>query len=70
MFSYYPFLLACFLGSHLWHVEVPRLGVGLEVQLPSYTTAHGNAGSLPTERGQGIAPTSPWILVGLVTTEQ
>ena len=28
-----------FLGLHLWHMEVPRLGVQLELQLPAYTTA-------------------------------
>ena len=28
-----------FLGPHPWHVEVPRLGVESELQLPSYTTA-------------------------------
>ena len=28
-----------FLGLHLQHVEVPRLGVDLELQLPGYTTA-------------------------------
>ena len=27
-----------FLGPHLWHVEVPRLGVQSELQLPAYTT--------------------------------
>ena len=27
------------LGLHPWHMEVPRLGVELELQLPSYTTA-------------------------------
>ena len=27
------------LGPHLCHVEVPRLGVELELQLPAYTTA-------------------------------
>ena len=49
-----------FLGLHLWHMEVPRLGVELELQLPAdatdtatlshvcklYTTAHFNTGSL------------------------
>ena len=30
---------ACFLGPHLWHLEVPRLEVTLELQLPVYTTA-------------------------------
>ena len=29
----------CFLGLHLRHIEVPRLGVELELQLPAYTTA-------------------------------
>ena len=27
------------LGLHLWHMEVPRLGVELELQLLAYTTA-------------------------------
>ena len=27
------------LGPHLWHMEIPRLGVELELQLPAYTTA-------------------------------
>ena len=44
-----------FLGPHTLHMEVPRLGVELELLLPAYatatpepshTTAHGNAGSL------------------------
>ena len=29
----------CFLGPHPWHMEVPRLGVELELQLLAYTTA-------------------------------
>ena len=29
----------CFLGLHMWHVEVPRLGAQSELQLPPYTTA-------------------------------
>ena len=28
-----------FLGPHSWHMEVPRLGVELELQLPACTTA-------------------------------
>ena len=28
-----------FLGPHLLHMEVPRLGVKCELQLPAYTTA-------------------------------
>ena len=27
------------LGLHAWHMEVPKLGVKLELQLPAYTTA-------------------------------
>ena len=27
------------LGLHLWHMEVPRQGVKLELQLPAFTTA-------------------------------
>ena len=27
------------LGPHTWHMEVPRLGVESELQLPDYTTA-------------------------------
>ena len=37
--SYFFFLFFCFLGPHLRHTEVPRLGVELELQLPAYTTA-------------------------------
>ena len=36
------FVLYCFvlfLGLHPQHMEVPRLGVELELQLPAYTTA-------------------------------
>ena len=29
----------CFLGPHLQHMKVPRLGVKLELQLPAYSTA-------------------------------
>ena len=33
------FCLFCFLGLHLQHMEVPRVGVKSELQLPAYTTA-------------------------------
>ena len=36
--SVYLFIF-CFLGLYPWHMEVPRLGVGLELQLLAYTTA-------------------------------
>ena len=32
-------LFFCFLGPHSWHMEVPRLGVKSQLQLPAYTTA-------------------------------
>ena len=33
------FFFFFFLGLHLWHMEVPRLGVESELQLTAYTTA-------------------------------
>ena len=33
------YFIFCFLGLHLRHMEVPRLGVESELQLPGYTTA-------------------------------
>ena len=37
---YFIFIyLVFFLGWHLQHVEVPRLGIESELQLPTYTTA-------------------------------
>ena len=73
-----------FLGPHLWHMEVPRLGVESEPQLPGYTTAtvmphlshvgnlhtaHGNDRSLTHWVRPGIQPVSSWILVRFVTAK-
>ena len=33
------FFFFCFLGPHLRHIEVPRIGVKSELELPAYTTA-------------------------------
>ena len=33
------FFFSCFLGLHPWHMEVSRLRVESELQLPPYTTA-------------------------------
>ena len=33
------FFFFVFLGPHPWHMEVPRLGVKCELQLPAYATA-------------------------------
>ena len=49
--------------ASLWHMEVLRLGVKSELQLPAYTTAHGNAQHLIHQPGPGIEPASSWILV-------
>ena len=51
----------------MWHVEVPRLGVGSELQLPAYPTAHGNAGSLTPWARPGVEPATSRILVGFVS---
>ena len=49
----FAFLFVCFLGLHLRHVKVPRLGVKSELPLPAYTTAIATRDPQPTERGQG-----------------
>ena len=33
------FFFFSFLGPHLQHMEVPRIGIKLELQLAAYTTA-------------------------------
>ena len=49
------FFFFFFLGQGLQHMEVPRLGVELEVRVRTCTTAHGYARSLIyRERGQGL----------------
>ena len=76
------FLSFFFLGLHLQHMEVPRLGVKLELQLPAYATAmpdlsrvcdlhhrHGNAISLTYWARPGIAPASSWMPVRFISTE-
>ena len=59
-FYLFIYLFLSFFAPHLWHMEVPRIGVKLELQPPAYTiatardlshicgliTAHGNARSL------------------------
>ena len=61
------FWLVCFfLGPHLRHIEVPRLGVKSELQLQAasatYTTAHDNARSLTHWARPGIEPETSWTL--------
>ena len=57
--------LFLFLGPHAQHMEVPRIGVKSELQLPAYTTAH-HARSLTHWARPGIKHASSWILVGFV----
>ena len=54
-------------------MEVPKLGVESELQLPAYPTATPDPSRLqstpwPTE-GPGIEPASSWVLVVFITTE-
>ena len=75
-------LLFVFWGSHLWHMDVSRLGVELELQFLATATAmpdpshicdlhhsHSSAGSLTHWERSGIEPASLWILVGFLTAE-
>ena len=48
--------LFCFLGPHLQHMDVPRLGVKLELELSAYTTAIAALDPERTERGQRSNP--------------
>ena len=74
--NFFFFFLFCFLGAHPRHMEVPRLGVQLELQLLAYTTAtatpdlsgvcdlhHGSCGNAGSLARPGIKPSPSWILV-------
>ena len=63
-----------FLGLHLWHMEVPRLGVKLELQPLAYTTGPATAMQDPSlicdlhhSSWQGIETASSCLLVGFLT---
>ena len=82
-YSKSTFFFLRILGLHLWHMEVPRLGVGSELQVLVYTTAiarpnwscicdlHHNSQQCqifnPLSEARDMEPTSSWILVGLLT---
>ena len=55
LFTYFNFnFFFCFfvfLGLHLWHMEVPRLGVELELQLASYVATHLHIYTHPEQCG-------------------
>ena len=67
MGPFYFLFIFCFLGSRLWHMEVPRLGVKSELQLLACATSHSNARALTHGARPGIEPASSWIL--FVTAE-
>ena len=79
LFKFY--FIFVFWGLHLRHMQVPRLGVTLELQLPVCMTAiatpdpslvceaHGNAGSLTHWARPGLVPSSSWMLVGFIASE-
>ena len=67
-----------FLRLHLRHMEVPRVEVESELQLPAYTTVaatpdpatsvtHTTACSITQWARPGIEPTSSWILIRFLT---
>jgi len=60
---FFFFFFLSFLGPRLRHLEIPRLGVKSELQLLTYTTAHGNAGSLTHWARPGIEPATLCMLV-------
>jgi len=83
--SVYSFFFSpCFLGLHLWHMEVPRLGSNwscscrptpllqqhqIWAKSVTYTTAHGKAGSLTHWVRPEIKPVSSWLLVRFISAE-
>ena len=80
--SVLSFSFFSFLGPHLQHMEVPRLGVKSELQVSAYTTATATSDlscicdlhyssrqcRSPTHWARpGIEPASSWILVRFVS---
>ena len=50
-------------------MEVPGLGVKLELQLGPAAQLTATPDPRSTERGPGIKPTSSWVLVGFASAE-
>ena len=76
------FLVFFFLGLHLWHMKVPRLGSNQSYSCQctpqlhriwaapmTYITAHSNTRSLTHWVRPGIKPATSWLLVGLLHHE-
>ena len=81
MFSFSFFLFFFLFRPNLRHMEIPRLGVEAELQLPAYTQQHRIWAALsaynhssPQARASthwvrlGIQPATSWFLVGLIST--
>ena len=68
LLSFFSFFFFFFLGLHLWHMEFPRLGAELELQLLAYATTTATMDPQHTERGQGSSP-RPHGYLDLLTTE-
>ena len=85
--SFFSLVFVClfvlvFLGPHLWHMEVPRLGSnrscscwptpqpqqsGIQTKSETYNITLGNTGSLTYWSMPGIEPASSVTLVGFIT---
>ena len=63
------FFFLVFLGSHMWHMEVPRVGVQSELQLPAYTIGTAMPDPQSTEQGQGSNPHPHGCQLGSLTAE-
>ena len=78
MSIFFFFAFFFFLGPHPWHVEVPRLGNELELQLPAYTSAtatqdqsricdlHHSSWQNQILNPLSKGPAASWFLVGFV----
>ena len=54
---------------HPRHMDIPKLGVKLELQQLAYITAHSNTRSLTHRVRPGVKPMSSWIIVGFITAK-
>ena len=77
------FLFFFFFGLHPWHMEVPRLGVECELQLPAYATATAKPDpshvcnlyhssqqcQILNPLRPGMESPSSWILVRFISNE-
>ena len=84
LFFSFLFIYLFFLGPHPWHMEVCRLEVESELQLPAYTSATAmrdlsclcilhcgsqQCQSLTHWASPGVEPMYSWILIRFITAE-